>query len=175
MSGRAIAIVLIASGLVAGVAMYWLQVYAFYRAVELGSGDGEVTFHIETDTGPLKLDPQEFQGIDADSSPIRFRACFRVGDAEILYARGIAAEGAVPLNAPRWFNCFDAAQIGADLQSGEARALIGQSNAVYGIDRVLAVYPDGRAFAWDQINRCGQEVFDGNPPPVGCPLQEPGT
>jgi hypothetical protein len=40
---------------------------------------------------------------------------------------------------------------------------------LYGIDRVLAIYPDGRAFAWHQINACGKFVFDGDPPPEGCP------
>jgi hypothetical protein len=74
-----------------------------------------------------------------------------------------------PLVAPGWFDCFDAATIGGDLQSGRAVAVLGEENVTYGIDRVIALYPDGRAFAWHQINACGEVVFDGDPPPEGCP------
>ncbi|MEO0692827.1 MAG: DUF6446 family protein, partial [Pseudomonadota bacterium] len=28
---------------------------------------------------------------------------------------------------------------------------------------------------WHQINACGEEVFDGNPPPDGCPPVPEGT
>ena len=176
MNGRLIAILLIVSGLGAGVAMYWLQVYAYYRDVELGPPEtGGVTLYVETEAGPQALDPMEFRGIDASSSPIRFRACFRVEDADATLAHAVPAADAVPLNAPGWFDCFDAARIGADLAAGRAAAVLGQPHVIYGIDRLIAVYPDGRAFAWDQINRCGEDVFDGNPPPPGCPPPEPRT
>ena len=59
---------------------------------------------------------------------------------------------AVPLNAPSWFTCFDAAAIGQDILSGKAVAFLGQANVARDIDAVIAVYPDGRAFAWHQIN-----------------------
>jgi hypothetical protein len=75
----------------------------------------------------------------------------------------------VPLVAPGWFDCFDAAAIGADLAAGRAAAVLGEANVTYGIDRVLALYPDGRGYAWHQINACGEVVFDGDPPPPGCP------
>jgi hypothetical protein len=39
----------------------------------------------------------------------------------------------------------------------------------WGIDRVVAVLPDGRGFAWHQINPCGEVVFNGEPAPAGCP------
>ncbi len=151
--------------------MYWLQVYAYYRTLDADA----VTLSVQSDSGPLALEPVEFEGIDAESSPIRFRACFRVDAPEDLIARAVPAADAVPLNAPGWFDCFDAARIGADLSAGRAVAVIGQPNIVYGIDRMLALYPDGRAFAWHQINRCGEEVFDGNPPPPGCPAPEPSS
>ena len=76
---------------------------------------------------------------------------------------------AVPLNAPGWFDCFDAAEIGAALEDGTAIAFLGTANVVYGFDRIVAVTDDGRGFVWHQINHCGEEVFDGNPPPEGCP------
>ena len=81
----------------------------------------------------------------------------------------VSYEGAVPLNAPNWFGCFDAASIGEDLEEGQAFAFLSERNITYGIDRVVAVYDDGRAYAWHQINRCGQVVFAGNPAPSGCP------
>lgn len=172
MSGRLIAIALVFSGLVAGAAMYWLQVYAFYRTVELGR---DVTLLVQTSEGPEEVSPQGFEAIDATSSPIRFRACFRLEDAADFLDRAVPAEDAVPLNAPGWFDCFDAAQLGADLAAGRATAVLGEPHVVYGIDRILAIYPNGRGYAWDQINRCGKEVFDGNPPPIGCPLPVTGS
>ena len=73
-------------------------------------------------------------------------------------------------NAPDWFDCFSSTEIGEALETGQALAFLGVENIEYGIDRVVAVLPDGRGFAWHQINRCGERVFDGDPPPEGCPL-----
>ena len=77
--------------------------------------------------------------------------------------------GAEPLNAPGWFGCFDAARIGADIASGAARTVLARANAPYGFDRVMALYPDGRAYVWPRINACGEAVYDGQPAPAGCP------
>ena len=46
---------------------------------------------------------------------------------------------------------------------------MGVENIQYGIDRVVAVYPDGRGYAWHQINACGEVVFNREPVPEGCP------
>ena len=78
-------------------------------------------------------------------------------------------DDAVPLNAPDWFDCFDAARIGAALEDGSALAFLGTANITYGIDRIVAITDDGRGYAWHQINICGEEVFDGRPAPEGCP------
>jgi len=59
--------------------------------------------------------------------------------------------------------------IGAALEQGEAVAFMGVENVRYGIDRIVAVMPDGRAVSWQQINACGEMVFDGNAAPEGCP------
>ncbi|MDU8943864.1 DUF6446 family protein [Ovoidimarina sediminis] len=166
MNGRTLGIIIVGSALGLGALMYWLQVYAFYRDVTAE----EAGMSIVTAEGPRALDVADFRGINSDSSPIRFRACFTVEAPGALLADARLAEDAVPLNAPGWFDCFDAAGIGADLESGAATALLASENTPYGIDRIIALYPDGRAVAWDQINRCGAEVFDGNAPPLGCPL-----
>ncbi len=167
MSGKLIGIVLLVLGAAAGVGMYYLQVYHFYERLDPGA----VALMVEEAGAPRALDAGSLRAIDAASSPIRFRACFEVA-GEVA---GDPYPEAVPLNAPGWFDCFDAAGIGADLESGAAIAVTGQRNIVYGIDRVLALYPDGRGFAWHQINACGEEVFDGRPAPEGCPPPPEGN
>ena len=171
MNGRVLVGILVAIALVAGAAMYWLQTYAFYDRVTLVRDGGPVDLRITRDGTPEPLEPDAFSAIDADSSPIRFRACFTVPPG----TSGDAYQGAVPLTAPGWFDCFDAGRITRDLASGAAVAVLGEADIEYGIDRVLALYPDGRGYAWTQINRCGKEVFDGNAPPAGCPPVPPAV
>jgi hypothetical protein len=169
MSGKFVGLSLLVAGLIAGAAMYYLQVYAYYDRVALAAEGGTVTLRLTDADGSARAVPiANFKGIDSDSSPIRFRACFDLSAQVFENAQDYS--NALPLNAPGWFDCFDAAAIGADLETGAARAFLGEANVIYGIDRVIAAYPDGRAFAWHQINECGKEVFDGNAPPAGCPL-----
>ncbi len=167
MSGKVIAIFLVAVGLVSGVAMYWLQIHAFYDEARLATDGGHVVMRVtRSDGNTAEISVADFQAIDAESSPIRFRACFVTSATHnglALYPK------AQPLVAPGWFDCFDAATIGEDLAAGRAVAVLGEQNITYGIDRVLALYPDGRAYAWHQINACGEIVFKGDPPPEGCP------
>jgi hypothetical protein len=152
--------------LAAGAAMYYLQVYAYYTEV----ATPEVTLVSLTTGQPDPVAYGNFRGIDSNSSPVRYRACYDLSLSLATLTETYAiADKAEPLVAPRWFDCFDARQIGADLESGVAIGFMGQENIHYGIDRIVAVYPDGRAFAWQQINHCGEVVFDGNPAPEGCP------
>ncbi len=152
---------------IAGGALYYLQVYAFYDEVQAEAQDVALTSLTTGQPEPIAFD--NFQGIDAGSSPLRYRACFdSVLSQATLNEQYVIVENAEPRVAPGWFDCFDADQIGADL-SGEAIAFLGTENIEYGIDRIVAVYPDGRAYAWHQINECGEVVFDGNPAPPECP------
>lgn len=143
--------------------MFYLQVYAFYERPDPASVDLRITRAGET----VPLGATEVEAIDATSSPIRFRACFE--------APASAAGGAepypdpVPLTAPFWFSCFDAERIGDDLGAGRARAVLGERDVIWGVDRVLALYPDGRGYAWHQINACGHDAFEGKPVPEECP------
>ena len=66
-------------------------------------------------------------------------------------------EKPTPLIAPSWFSCFNAKQIGADLENGAAVAFLSEENIHPGVDRVIAVYPDGRAFAWQQLNESADQ------------------
>ena len=51
-----------------------------------------------------------------------------------------------------WATCYDADPFGSDLEAGAATALLGRRDITRGVDRVVAIYPDGRAFAWHQVN-----------------------
>ena len=160
MSGRLIGIILLACAAIAGAGLYYLQIYAYYERIDPGA----VALQITKGGAAESLNASDIQAIDAESSPIRFRACFIAAGAE----EGDPYEDATPLNAPGWFDCFDAAEIGADLEAGAATAVMGQRDVIWGIDRVLAIYPDGRGFAWHQINPCGAAGFDGDPLPPDC-------
>lgn len=168
MTARIAVLGIVLTALIAGAALYYLQVYAYYHDVEATGDDVQMVSMITGQPEPILYD--NFKAIDSESSPVRYRACFTTsmsfGTLTETYEIDDDAE---PLNAPAWFDCFNAQTIGADLESGVAVAFLGTKDVHYGIDRVIAVYPDGRAYAWQQINACGAVVFDGNPAPEGCP------
>jgi hypothetical protein len=160
--GRFLVVLLLASAALGGVGMWYLQVYGYYDV--LPEQDSIALTRAGEDT-PRDVAISAFEGIDANSSPIRFRACFTLAEP----GEFAPYDGATPLNAPGWFDCFDAAAIGAALEAGDAQAVTAHANITYGIDRVAAIFPDGRAYAWHQINPCGEAHFDGDPVPPGCP------
>jgi hypothetical protein len=174
MIARIVIIGLAVTALVAGIALYYLQVYAYY--VEVAAEEAGFVQLTSLHTGlPEEILFENFNAIDSDSSPIRFRACFDTTLSQAMLTETyVTYPGAEPLNAPGWFDCFDADAIGQALASGEALAFMGVANIRYGIDRVVAILPDGRGFVWHQINACGAVVFDGDPAPEGCP-PPPGT
>lgn len=175
MNGKIIAAALVVPALMVGAAVYYLQVYGYYRDVA-PNGSDDVTL-VNAETGEAEVIPYaDFRAIDADSSPIRYRACFTttLGEAALAETYQDYPE-AEPLIAPGWFGCFDAEEIGGALEDGGAMAFLSKPEVHYGIDRVVAILPDGRGFAWNQINRCGTVVFDGNPAPEGCPEPPDGV
>jgi len=154
--------------LLAGAALYYLQVYAYYDDVTAQVDDVQLVSVVSGEAEGILF--ENLKAIDSDSSPLRFRSCFETGLSQALLTETYEIyDDAEPRVAPGWFDCFDASQIGADLTTGVAFAFLSEENITYGIDRVVAVYPDGRAFAWNQINFCGEVVFDGNPVPPECP------
>lgn len=150
MSGRWVALLLVGFAAVFGAALWYFQTRAYYRslppeAVQIGV-PGE-------DGTPIPLPLTEVQAIDAETSPLKFRACFRLGaGARETIAASPAHGRAEPLVAPGWFSCFDARSIARDLAAGRATALLGAREIAHGADRVLAIYPDGRGFAWHQLS-----------------------
>jgi hypothetical protein len=167
--GKFLAILILSAALIGGAAMYYLQVYGFYEEIA-ASGPDDVQI-VALATGQSEPLPHAaFQAIDSDSSPIRYRACFRTDlTLDQMAAAYHPYAGAVPLVAPKWFECFDARDLGAALEAGTAQAFMGTENIRYGIDRIVAVTTDGRGYVWQQINRCGEVVFDGQPAPADCP------
>lgn len=160
--GRFLVILLVGCTVLAGAGAYYLQVYAYYD--RLPAQNSVALTPLDADA-PEEFAVSNFQGIDSDSSPIRFRACFDI-DTDPSALKPYA--GATPLIAPGWFSCFDAKTLTEALADGRAVAVMGQSNIIYGIDRVVALM-DGRGYAWHQINACGRAHFDRDPVPAGCP------
>ena len=156
MNGKIVGGGIVLIGAIAGIAMYWLQVYGFYEEVRVGSPAAAIRLT------PVAGAPEEiivagFEGIDADSSPLRFRGCLTTPTAlATLTETYTVYENPTPLIAPGWFSCFDAGKLTEDLASGEAVAFLSEANIHPGIDRVVAVYPDGRAFAWHQLNQSAE-------------------
>jgi hypothetical protein len=165
MSGKIVASLIVLIALAVGAGVYYAQVYGYYERVVLDE------IRLTTLDGTVEPIPaSDIEAIDAFSSPIRFRACFTTTlTPEELAARYAPYPEAEPLTGPGWFSCYDADAVGADLAEGGLTGWLGVENFTYGIDRVLAIGPDGRGYVWHQINRCGEVVFDGQPAPEGCP------
>jgi hypothetical protein len=167
MSGKLVGIVLMFVALVTAVSLYYLQVYHFYE--EPRTGDAVMLTNLATGA-PEEIIADDVTSIDATSSPIRYRACFTTPMSQALLTEGYQlVDGATPLVAPDWFDCFNATEIGAALKQGSALAFMGQSNIDYGVDRIVAIMEDGRGFVWHQLNDCGRKQYDGTPTGPECP------
>lgn len=147
MTGRILVIIILASALLAGGAMWWLQVYAFYDRL----GPQGTVAAIAADGTTREVAVRDFAGIDSTSSPIRYRACFALADPAALADAAPAADP-TPLVGPGWFDCFDAGEVTRALETGEARAVLSVREVARGVDRIIAYWPDGRAVAWHQLN-----------------------
>jgi hypothetical protein len=144
------AIVIVAA--VAGAFLWYTAERAYYEPVAFQPG-AEIRLVPLTSEQPEAIIVTGIEGIDADSSPIKFRACFTTPlSLAMLTETYRDYPGAEPLIAPRGFDCFDAEAIGRALETGEALAFLSEPNIHPGVDRVVAVFSDGRAFAWHQLN-----------------------
>ncbi len=169
MTGKLVGIAIMISALVAGIGLYYLQVYGFYEAVETG----EVQLVSVVSGEPETILFEDFQAIDADSSPIRYRACFSTEMSIALLTETYETlDNVDPRNAPHWFDCFDAEAIAADLEAGAAILFLGQKNIHFGVDRVVAVHEDGRGWIWHELNDCGEKAYDGTVVGEDCPDRE---
>ena len=169
MNGRIAAAAIVICAAVAGIAMYYLQVYGFYQNVALQPGRDVMLVPLGG-AAPQPIAYSDFQAIDADSSPIRYRACFRTDvTPEALAQLFEMSDKTEPRNAPGWFDCFDAAALGQELAAGQAQSFLSAKNISYGVDRIVAVTQDGRGYVWHELNKCGHKAYDGTVVGEECP------
>lgn len=156
-AGKLAASAIVLSAVIAGVGLWYTQVYAFYDQAVFEPGK-EMTLTSLQSGQPEAIVVEAVQGIDSQSSPLRFRACFTTPLSQAMLSETYAPyEGAEPLIAPGWFDCFDAVEIGEAIEKGEALAFLSQAEIHPDVDRVVAVFPDGRAFAWTQLNPAAKD------------------
>ena len=168
MNGKIVGTVIMVSALVAGAALYYLQVYGFYE--EASADVQEVRLMSLMAQEPVAILAEGIEAIDAESSPIRFRACFRTSSSlAMLTETYVGLDRVVPRNAPEWFDCFDASAIAAELQAGTALAFLGEKNVAFGVDRIVAITDDGRGYIWHELNDCGEKAYDGTVVGEECP------
>ncbi len=150
--GKIIVGLIVIFAAVAGVALWYTAERAFYAPVSFSKGE-EIRLVSVASSQPEPILVEEIEGVDADSSPIKFRACFTTSmSLATLTETYEVYDKAEPLFAPSNFPCFDAVAIGGALEKGEAVAFLSEPEIHPGVDRVVAVFPDGRAFAWHQLN-----------------------
>ena len=116
---------------------------------------GSPTTSAHKGVGALRIDGEvvpvaDYDGIDATSSPLKLRGCFRIDPAAVAALDPV--RDATPLTAPFWFRCFSARRLTRDLASGAAKAYRIAHDEPPGFDLMLAVYPDARGYIWRQLN-----------------------
>lgn len=152
MNGKVLVSVMVVLAFLTGVGVWYAQEYAYYREIP-GSAPAAEILLTPFEGAPEPMVTADFTGIDAESSPLRFRACFTTPTSlATLTETFVPYDKPTPLYGPRWFPCFDAERIGEDLEAGRAVAFLSQKDIRPQVDRVVAVYPDGRAYAWQQLN-----------------------
>ena len=141
MNGKLFVISLLVFTLSFSIILYYFQVYAFYSRA-----DGLESIKVlDRDVGV-----QNYRGIDSVTSGLKLRGCFSVDPQEFSDLPILAK--ATPLSAPFWFGCFDYVKLQLEINEGYAKAFLVSENEKDGIDRVVAVYPNGNAFQWRQLN-----------------------
>lgn len=131
-------------------ALWYFQTYAFYEVSKPTDFNLSLTL---VEGGEEVLLAHGFEVLTADTSPLKFRACFRVENSLPMLTETYALyDDATPLQPPSWFECFNTREITEALESGEALAFLAKKNISEGVDRVVAIHSDGRAFAWHQLN-----------------------
>ncbi|MCH2165730.1 MAG: DUF6446 family protein [Marinovum sp.] len=168
-AGKLISLFIVLSAVAAGAGLYYTQVHAFYEDVTEEIG-GEVTLVPFASGQPKAILFDDLSAIDSESSPIRYRACFKTTENLALLSETYEPyDHAVPRVAPGWFECFDATAIAAELESGGALAFLGQKNIHFGVDRVVAITEDGRGYVWHDFNACTDALASHEAKDRDCP------
>ena len=141
MSGKILVSMLLIFTVVFSLALYYFQVFAYYQNV-----DGGNSIKIRGKVVPV----EEYVGIDSNTSGLKLRGCFMADPQNFAYLPSF--DDAKPLSAPFWFRCFDSKKIQLALNDGSAKAFLASENEKDGIDRIVAIYPNGEGFQWRQLN-----------------------
>ncbi len=141
MSGRRLVLGFLAFVAVFAAALVYYQFFAFYERTDRHAP-------LIIDGAPVAL--ADYEGISAESSPLKLRGCFRV-DPSAVAALPVATDP-TPLTPPPWFRCFDAGRLQEAIELGEAEAFLLAAETPAGFDVMLAVYPDGRGYLWRQLS-----------------------
>jgi hypothetical protein len=169
MSGNIFVVLLISFSLIFGLTLWYFQNYAYYEKNSLNNMT--MTLSNSGSEEPVKFN--NIQSINSQTSPLKFRSCFKLkSSSSNSLDKYLPYEKATPLRAPRWFKCFNVEKITSDLKLGLAKSYLSKENIEFGIDRVIAVYPNGLAFSWHQINDCGLASFAGDALPKNCTKKE---
>lgn len=137
MTGKILMSLLVGGAVLFGIALWYFQTRAFYEETEAEA----------VEIAGTRYPVADWRGIDAATSPLKLRACFTL--AEVPEAP--LAEEPTPLVPPPWFACFDAERLSRDLAAGRATAYLAEEEEFDGANRIVARYPDGRAFMWRQL------------------------
>ena len=142
MRGRTLILGFAAFLAVFAAALVYTQAFAYY---ERQKGD----------VGAVRIDGRvvpvaDYRGIDATSSPLKLRGCFRIDPAAVAALAPVA--DAAPINPPFWFRCFSTRALTRDLAAGKAKAYRIAEDEPPGFDLMLVVYPDARGYIWRQLN-----------------------
>lgn len=143
-SGTALALGFAVVTLVAGVSIYVLQGFVYYhrvddlKTVQVGGRDFAVS---------------AYEGLDNKTLPLRLRGCFKLDDPAGALAAGAPVDDAEPFEAPFWFDCWDPEKIDNDVKAGRAEARIAEtdSRGEFKFERLMVIYPDGRAYQWRRL------------------------
>jgi hypothetical protein len=90
--------------------------------------------------------------ISAYSTDAKFyNSCFNViTTIDQLSSKYVKSNNPAPSKPLGNMACYNYDQLKEDIKSGVAYSFIGEENIINGIDRIIAVYSDGRAYAWHQ-------------------------
>lgn len=143
LSGKMVAGGMVAVAAVFGIGMWYAQQRGYYDTV---TGLDSVTVEGRA------FAVSGYEGTDGSTSPLKLRGCFVLDDPAGALAAGVPAPGAVPLTTPDWIECFDEDAILADLRAGRATAIMAGEDEGDGADLYMAIYPDGRGYAWRIAN-----------------------
>lgn len=141
MSGKILVISLVGFSFAFGFFVYYFQVFSYYSKVE-----GLDYIFVDG----KKINVEQYYGLDSSISGLKLRGCFKVNIEDFKTFKKY--KKATPLQAPFWFNCFDNEKIQKSLEKNEASAFLAEENELDGIDRIVAIYSDGRGYQWRQLN-----------------------